>query len=490
MQSTGSEGVMEGRWRAFGVIAVAVFIAILDLFIVNIAFPDLQRQFVDADLSQLSWVLTGYAIVYAALLVPFGKLGDVYGRKRVFQAGLVGFVVGSALCAAAPSVWVLVAARVVQAAGAAALTPNSLGLLLPLFPARERAMAIGAWSGLGGVGAAAGPPLGGLLVEVSWRLIFLVNIPLGLLTVVLVQRRFAEIKEERATLPDGLGAAMLVGAVALLSLGLVQGPDWGWDTRVVASFAAAVLLGGAFVARSAIHRSPVLELSLLRVRAFALASAAALFFTAGFAALLLGGVLFLTQVWGYSVLKAGFAFAPGPAAAAVFAVVSGRLAGRIGPGTIGAAGGVVFALGSLWLWTRLGAEPQYLTGYLPGQIVGGAGVGLILPAFTAAAVATLPPERLATGIGAQTTFRQIGAALGVAAWVALVGTPSRPEAISAFGHGWLLMAACAAVGGAALLPLTRTASTPARAEVPAGAAPETAAAVAETVTSPGEGSRP
>jgi EmrB/QacA subfamily drug resistance transporter len=469
--------LMEGRWRAFGVVAIAVFISILDLFIVNIAFPDLQREFGDASLSQLSWVLNAYAIVYAALLVPFGKLGDVLGRKLVFQAGLLAFLIGSALCAAAPSVEFLVAARVVQAAGAAALTPNSLGLLLPLFPPTERATAIGAWAALGGVGAAAGPPLGGLLVEVSWRLIFVINIPLGLLTVALVQRRLGEIKDTRTALPDGLGAALLVATVALVTVGLVQGPDWSWDGRVLGSFVAALALGAAFVARSAAHPSPVLELPLLRVPAFAMASIAALFFFAGFAALLLGGVLFLTQVWGYSVLEAGFALAPGPMAAAVFAVVSGRLVGRVGPAVVGAAGGLLFGLGTLWFLVRLGADSHYLADYLPGQLIGGAGVGLILPAFTAAAVATLPPERLATGIGAQTTFRQVGAALGVAAWVALVGTPTRSEAVSAFGQGWAFMAACATVGGVAMLLLASTSRPHHQAGAPADAMPEPASPV-------------
>lgn len=168
------------RWRAFATLAVAVFISILDLFIVNIAFPSIERQWPGAGLSGLSWVLSAYAIVLAALLVPLGQLGDLIGRRRVFQAGLGVFVLGSALCAAAPSPEILIAARVLQGAGAAALTPTSLSMLLPLFSARERPMVIGAWAALGGVGAAMGPPLGGLLVQASWRWIFLVNVPLGL----------------------------------------------------------------------------------------------------------------------------------------------------------------------------------------------------------------------------------------------------------------------------------------------------------------------
>src|SRR3954469_14446792 len=167
--SAGGANGTDGRWRAFAVVAPAIFITVLDLFIVNVAFSSIRDDFSEASLSELSWVLTAYTIVFAALLVPMGKLGDVLGRRRVFQFGALLFVLGSALCAAAPSVEMLIAARVIQGIGAAAITPTSLGLVLPLFPPGERVNAVGAWAALGGVGAAMGPPLGGLLTEASWR---------------------------------------------------------------------------------------------------------------------------------------------------------------------------------------------------------------------------------------------------------------------------------------------------------------------------------
>src|SRR5215207_8979333 len=197
------------RWRAFATLSIAVFISILDLFIVNIAFTDIEREWPEAGLSGLSWVLSAYAIVLAALLVPLGRVGDRAGRKRVFQAGLALFVLGSALCAAAPSPGFLLVARVLQGFGAAALTPTSLSLLLPLFPREERTAVIGAWAALGAVGAAMGPPLGGLLVQASWRWIFIVNVPLGLFTLWRVRRRFAEIRDPEATVPDIVGAVLL-----------------------------------------------------------------------------------------------------------------------------------------------------------------------------------------------------------------------------------------------------------------------------------------
>src|SRR5215213_9229573 len=329
--------------KILAVVGLAVFLSILDLFIVNIAFHDLRGDFEGASLSGVSWVLTTYAIVYAAVLVPAGRLGDLYGRRLLFVIGLGLFTLGSALCAVAPTLELLVAARVLQGIGAAALTPNSLGLVLPLYPPEKRSTVIGAWAGIGAVGASIAPPLGGLLVEVSWRLIFLVNIPLGLIAIVLALRLAPEVRDARATrLPDLLGIALLVAAVGLLTLGLTQGPHWGWDERVLGAFVAAAVLGAVFLRRCARHPAPVVELALLRVPAFALAGLSTFLFSAGFAGLLLGNVIFFTEVWDYSVLEAGFAFAPGPAMAATAAVLSSRLTTRIRPAALGVPGGFLF----------------------------------------------------------------------------------------------------------------------------------------------------
>src|SRR3954469_11045641 len=216
------------RWRVLITVSIAVFMASLDLFIVNIAFPDIQKDFDDTSLASLSWILNAYAIVFAALLVPAGRWADRTGRKRAFLGGLALFTAASAACAVAPSVEVLIAARIVQAAGAAVLTPSSLGLLLPEFPPEKRGLAIGLWAAVGGTAAAAGPVLGGLLVEVSWRWVFLVNVPVGIGAIVAGARTLREIREEStAPQPDLVGAGVLVGAVATLIAAIVEGPDWG-----------------------------------------------------------------------------------------------------------------------------------------------------------------------------------------------------------------------------------------------------------------------
>jgi EmrB/QacA subfamily drug resistance transporter len=473
---------MSRRGRVAAIVSVGVFVASLDLFIVNIAFPDMERDFADTSLAGLSWVLNAYAIVFAALLVPAGRWADRVGRKRAFLGGLALFTVASAACAAAPSVGALVAARVIQAAGAALLMPASLGLLLPEFPPEKRGLAIGLWAAVGGTAAAAGPVIGGLLVELSWRWVFVVNLPVGIAAIVAGARVLQERREEGAAQPDTLGAAVLTGAVGTLIAGIVQGPDWGWTSgRVIALFAAAAALTAIFVLRSARHPVPVVEPELLRVRAFAAANVASVLFFVGFAAMLLGSVLFLTQVWGETALGAGLKIAPGPATAAVFAVAGGVLSGKIGPRAVGAIGAALFALGGVWWATHLGATPHYAADYLPGMLVGGAGVGFVNPALAGAATAQLPPARLSTGSAVQTMSRQIGSALGVALLVAVIGTPSPAEAVGAFENAWWMMVAAAAGAGAAFVavgPLAAPAGADVEAEIEqaiAAMAPEVAA---------------
>jgi EmrB/QacA subfamily drug resistance transporter len=440
----------------FSILAVGVFLASLDLFIVNMALPAIQRGFNGSSIASISWVLNGYTIVFAALLVPAGKIGDVIGRRRVFAFGLATFGVGSALCAFAPSLGLLVAARVLQGVGAAAVTPTSLGLMLPVIPLAKRPAAIGGWAALGAVGAAAGPPLGGLLTDISWHWIFIVNVPLAFAALAALLRFVPEIRDPaKPSLPDGLGTVILIAAVSVATLGLVKGADWSWDARVIGCFVAAAVLAGAFVYRSSGHRSPVLELSIVRVPAFALATLSATLFFASFSVMLIGNVLFLTGVWHYSVLRGGLALTPGPVAAAVIAPFAGRLASRVGPGLVGALGGILFAASSLIFIEYIGTGHSYKAVFLPAMVVGGIGVGFALPSFTIAATRTLPPQLLATGIGAQTMFRQIGGALGVAAFVAILGTPTRDTILARFDDTRWFMAAAAIVASAALLFVRR-----------------------------------
>jgi EmrB/QacA subfamily drug resistance transporter len=300
------------------VTAVGVFMSFSDVTIVHIAFPDIRASFPGSSLSHLSWILNAYAIVFAAALVPAGRLADRFGRKRFYFLGVVVFLAASVLCGAASSVDLLVGARALQALGGAMLVPASLGLLLPEFPLERRATATALWGATGAVAAAAGPSLGGLLVDwQGWRAVFFVNLAIGLPALIPARTLLRESRGPQTVFPDALGAILLAVGVGALALAIVQGPSWHWGSaHILGSFAASAVLLVAFLRRSARHRAPVIELSLFRVRSFAVANAGGFVFATGFYALLLCNVLFLTGFWHYSILRAGVALTPGPLTAA------------------------------------------------------------------------------------------------------------------------------------------------------------------------------
>lgn len=441
---------MERRWQVLLVTAVAVCMSFLDVTIVNIAFPDIAASFAGASLGHLSWILNAYAIVFAAALVPAGRLADRFGRRRFFFLGTLVFLAASALCGAADSVDLLAAARAVQALGGAMLVPASLGLLLPEFPLERRATATALWGATGAVAAAAGPSLGGLLVDwQGWRSVFFVNLLIGLPALVPARRLLRESREPRTLFPDAAGALLLAAGVGALALGIVQGSQWHWGSaRIVGAFAASGVLLAFFLVRSARHHAPVIELSLFRVRSFTVANAGAFVFAMGFYALLLCNVLFLTRVWHYSILHAGVALTPGPLMAALGAPLGGRLSDHFGQRVVAVPSSLLFGTGTLLFALRLGVRPAYASAFLPANMLSGLGIGLTFAAFGSAAVAELPRSRYATGGAINNCIRQIGAVLGVSTLVVLLGSPAPTEALQRFHRAWALVAL---TGGVAAL---------------------------------------
>jgi NTE family protein len=431
---------MQRKWLILLVTSVAVFMSFLDATIVNIAFPSLRASFPSASLGGLSWVINAYSIVFASLLVPAGRLGDRIGRKRVFVGGVVVFLVGSVACGLAPTVGVLVVARVLQAIGAAALVPTSLGLLLPEFPLEQRATATALWGATGGVAAATGPALGGVLISAfGWRAVFFVNVFIGLPALLPARRLLREYREEKAAaFPSLLGVTLLVGAIAALSLGIVEGGQWGWTSaRIVASFVASAVLGVAFAAHAGRSSRPLVEPSLFRVRSFTVATVGAFIFALSFFALLLSNAIFLTGVWHYSTIRAGVALTPGPLMATAFSPVAGVLSDRFGQRLVAVPGGLLFALGTLLFATQVGASSNYAAAFLPATLLTGAGVGLTFGGFASASVAELPRDRFSTGSGVFSMFRQLGAVIGIAILVALLGTGG--ASVGTFHLAWGLM---------------------------------------------------
>lgn len=416
-------------------VSAGVFMANLDLFIVNLALPSIGSDLAGPSLGRLSWVLTAYAAVFAGFLVPFGRWADRVGRRRGYVTGLAVFTAASALAAAATDIDTLIAARALQALGAALIVPTSLSLLLAAVPAAGRAKAIGGWAAASAVAAASGPVLGGLLVEFSWRWVFLVNIPIGIAVVVLALRVLPESRDSTVgPRPDLLGAVALTAATALLALGLVQAEEWGWGSaRTTGALAGAALLAGVLARRTARHPSPVVEPALLRLPAFLAANIASFLFYAAFAAMLLSLVLFLTGEWGYTPLRAGLAIAPGPLTVFIVARrITPTLLAAKGPALVASLGAAIFTAGFVLWAASWDSTPAYALQVLPGLLLTGLGVGLVLPATIVGASAVLPPQRFATGSAVLTMSRQLGAVAGTAGLVALLGTqPSAPDFRSA-----------------------------------------------------------
>jgi EmrB/QacA subfamily drug resistance transporter len=458
-----------------GVLSLAVFMSSLDLFIVNLAFPYIAREYAGTSLGSLSWVLNGYTIVFAAVLVPAGRWADRVGRRRLFVAGLAIFGVGSLLCGVAPGVAALIGARVVQAAGAGLMVPASLSLLLAAVPAEARARAIGTWSAIGALGAALGPVIGGLLVQLSWRWVFWINLPVALFAVLIARRVVPESKDDHvAGRPDVVGAALLAASVGLVALALVKAPEWGWGSaRFLGLLLASFVCGAAMVARSHRHHSPVIELGLLRSRTFSGAFAASILYYAAFGAFVLISVEFLTGVWHYSAVRAGLAIAPGPLMVLPFArVVAPRLAARLGgPGRVALIGCVVNAGGQLLWLTQIQVQPAYLTHLLPAQLLGGAGVGLAIPSLLAAGSASLAPARFGTGSGILNMARQVGTVLGVAALIAILSHVVPGDPLAAFRHGLVLIIAFFVAAGVVCAGLLVARPRPAPAPDPAPGVP-------------------
>jgi NTE family protein len=443
-----------GPWPTFWLAVLGTFLAYLDVTIVNIAFPDIAGDFEGSGLGALSWVVNAYALAFAALLVVFGRAADRIGRRRVYLGGVAVFALASAACAAATTPGVLIAARSLQGAAAAAMIPAALALLLAAFPPAKWAAAIAAWGAVSAVAAGVGPPLGGLLVETgSWRWIFVINIPVGIATVWLGLRRLRESRATETAPPDLPGAVLLAGATGALALALVQGETWGWaSAATLGSLAAALVIGGLLVARTRRVEAPVLEPALLRTRWVRAANAGTMAFGAALFAANLCVVLFATSVWGWTPLETGIAAVPGALMSAVSAPIGGRWATRSGPRPVAVAGGALFAAALAWLVVMTGEEANFLGVWLPYQVVAGVGIGLGLPTLIGATASGLPAGRFATGMALATTARQLGAVLGVALLVAVVGTPAPGDALAAYQAGFALCAiAVTLAAGAAML---------------------------------------
>ena len=444
--------------RVLLVASFGAFLAFLDATIVNVAFPSIRESFTETTIGELSWVLNAYNIVFAASLILCGRLTDLVGRRRSFVAGVAVFTIASAACGLAPSVELLILARVFQAFGAAMLVPASLALVIAAFPADRRAHAIGVWGASAAVAAGVGPPIGGALVQLGgWRWAFLVNLPFGLVAVWAARHELVESRAPgRRVMPDLVGAALLVVSLALLNLGIIKGGDWGWTSpEVIGSFVGAAVALVLFVLSSRRHRAPMLDPTLLRLRSFDLGSTATVAAGLGFYAYLLTNVLWLQYVWGYDVLKAGLALVPGAVVAALVAARLGPLAERYGYRVFVVPGALVWAAAYLWYHQRVGLEPAFWAEWMPGQVLSGIGVGATLPLLGSATLAAVPGGRYATASAVASSARQLGGVIGIAILVVIIGDPSPATVVASLHDGWVLSIVAFLVVAVLAAPLGR-----------------------------------
>jgi EmrB/QacA subfamily drug resistance transporter len=434
--------------QVLAIVCVGIVLANLDLFIVNVGLPNIARDFKGASLEDMSWILNGYAIAYAALLVFFGRLAERYRRNLSFLLGVALFTAASAACSAANSVEALVAFRVLQAAGAALMTPTSLGLLLAVFPPDRRGGAVRTWTAIGGLAAALGPVVGGVLVTVNWRWIFIVNVPIGLVALLIGWWKLPEIPGHDAPRPNPWAAALVTGGIGALTFAIVKVNDWGWGSAGIDfSFAAAVVLLAFFIRHCLRSLNPFVDPALFRIRQFTGAALVMAPYSAAFGAMLLSIALWEQAAWGWSALKTGLAIAPGPLLVPITSLlVAGRLITRFGARPVVTAGIVFFAAGLICWASVIGPEPNAALVVI-GMVPTGIGVGLTFPTLMGISTSALPSSSFATGSGVINMIRQAALAVGVAIFVAIIGSPaSLPERVAAFHRGWWVMAVIVALG--------------------------------------------
>ncbi|MBC6462972.1 DHA2 family efflux MFS transporter permease subunit, partial [Actinomadura sp. HBU206391] len=469
------------------VLCTGVFLAAIDSHLVNVAFPAMLRDFPGSDLAELSWVFNGYTITFTAALLPAGGLADRFGHRRIYLAGLAVFVAAGTVCAVAPSPGVLIAARVVQGIGGGTMTPLALALIMPCFPGERQGTAIGLWSASQSIAIASGPALGGGLVSAwGWRTIFLLHLPIGLIVLIGTWRA---VPRDPATdpatgptrrLPDLLGAGLLVAAIGLPSLAVVQSHDWGIvSPRTAAAFAAGVIVSVLFVRRTRRHAAPVVDLRILRTPGTRRANLAMFLLGLVMFTWTITIAIFLAEVQGRDAAATGLALTPGPVMQAAIAIVAGRLMSRFGHRTLALSGVLLLAAAELTLASMAGPRTSYAGVVLPALLMAGAGITMLINALSAAAVAEVPSDRLATGTALSVTSRACAAVIGLSG-VALILSGEPVGSAGAYRVVWGTMAGLCVVLGLVAARLRVPGATPSRQGASAGteqsdpAAPEIA----------------
>lgn len=396
----------------------------INLSIMYVVYPEIQREFSGTSPGALSWILNGYTIVAAATLVLGGVLTDRTGRKRALLIGSGLSLVSVLVCGSAPNANTLLVGRVILALAASLIIPASTSLVLLAFPAYKSAMAFGVLASFGGVSAAAGPSLGAFIIDLGgWRWAFFFNVPLALVALTIGPKVLTESRDERTRdMPDLIGAAMLMLGLTSTILAVVQSPAWGWaDERTLGALIAGVVLLALMVVRSIRHRSPFIDVRLFRYRNFALMNATSCGFAVAWFGMFFAFTQFLRNAWDFDLLKAGLLVSPVPFGAGVLAPIGGRVADRVGYRPMMIAGAVSFGLGALWFIYVVSATPS-VARWIPGITLIAVGTGFVFPSVQGGTVVGMPADRYAIASGVNHTVQRVGAVVGNAIAIMFVAS--------------------------------------------------------------------
>ena len=439
------------KWWTLAAVSFGLFMIMLDNTVVNVALPSIQAD-LGADLSELQWIVTGYALSFAALMLIGGKLADAYGRRRLFVLGIVIFTGASLWCGLADSGETLIAARVVQGVGAALMNPATLSIIAATFPPKERGTAIGIWAGVSALALAIGPLAGGLLTQhLSWHWIFFINVPVGATAIAASYLLITESRDETHESLDLPGLATSAVGLFALTYGLIEANTYGWTSgRIVGSFALAAAALAGFVAIERRRRAPMLDLSLFRNSTYAGANVAMLLIALSMFGVFFFVSLYMQNVLGYSAVQAGAAFLPMTLVIILAAPAAGKLSDRHGSRWLMSAGMILLAA-QLFYLSQLGPDASF-RGLLPGLLLGGLGMGLTMTPTAAAATRAVPVHKSGVGSAVLNAMRQVGGSVGIALMGAIVAAAAdgRPG-LDGFMAGYeraLLVAAFVALAGA------------------------------------------
>ncbi|HUY72170.1 MAG TPA: MFS transporter, partial [Gaiellaceae bacterium] len=421
------------KWWTLAAVSFGLFMIMLDNTVVNVALPSIERD-LHISISQLEWIVTAYALVFAALMITGGKLADLYGRRRIFVVGLAIFTLSSLACGFAPSAGFLIGARAVQGAGAALMNPATLSIITATFPPKQRGQAIGIWAGVSAMALAIGPLAGGLIVDnINWNWIFFVNVPVGALGIAVARFFIDESRDTSHEQSIDLPGLLTSGSgLFALSYALIEGNAKGWSSaEILGLFAAAAVLLAGFVVLESRQRLPMLDLSLFKIPSFVGANVVAMLVSLGMFGVFFFVSLYIQNILGYSPTKAGATFLPMTILIILLAPVAGKQSDRIGSRWL--MGGGMTMLGiSLLLYQRVGLHSTFWT-LLPAMVLGGVGMAFTMSPMTSAAMGSVPTDKAGVGSGVLNSFRQVGGSLGIALMGAILASYVHAPARSPLG---------------------------------------------------------